>query len=216
VSHRAEPGHRVGLLPYPMPPGAAGAQGAPRAAPPARRHDAHQPDLPQVRRLLLPVHPCHLVAHAPRPTRINLTFRRCAACCRRCAGVTWQPTPPARVWHTPSCETRRCAALRCAAGRAGACPCAAPCRACTGGACPVRQSTTWPSFSASVSHCVLAGPRRLKPEVARATPRCHCGRMAALKACVQRTAQGGTRQVYFQACDPSKGASGCRFMRWDV
>jgi hypothetical protein len=63
---------------------------------------------------------------------------------------------------------------------------------------------------------VVAGPRRLKPEVARATPRCHCGRMAALKACVQRTAQGGTRQVYFQACDPSKGASGCRFMRWDV
>jgi len=125
------------LLPYPMPPGAAGAQGAPRAAPPARRPDAHQPDLPQARRLLPPGCRCHLVAHAPRTTRVSLTFRRRAAGCRRCAGVTWWPTAPARVWHTPSCDTRRCAA-----GRAGACLCAAPCRACTGGACPLRQLST--------------------------------------------------------------------------
>lgn len=57
---------------------------------------------------------------------------------------------------------------------------------------------------------------RLKPEVAAATPRCRCGRMAALKACVRRTPQGGTRHVYYQACDPSKGNVGCNFMRWDV
>ncbi|KAK9822487.1 hypothetical protein WJX81_001469 [Elliptochloris bilobata] len=58
--------------------------------------------------------------------------------------------------------------------------------------------------------------RKLKPHVAAAMPRCNCGRLAALKACVQRLRHGGTRHVYYLACDPSKGDTGCAFRRWDV
>ena len=52
--------------------------------------------------------------------------------------------------------------------------------------------------------------------MAAATPRCRCERLATLKACTQRLPDGGTRHVYYLACDPSKGDAGCGFMKWDV